>query len=170
MFSLCVTLMFSVRSEIVITGVGINSLCNFTKYYSCEISLNVNFNRVRVMIGFLVRGRVRIKIRIRVRVRVGAIVAGANVVHSIGWVKSSFFFYGCQTNFAMLTVSVSDLNDVIPLISLRVFLNAKSFLLIAICNSLISSALMASARAGSLDMLSGLFMVWVCASNLAIKA
>ena len=44
MFSLCVTLMFSVRSEIVITGVGMNSLCNFTKYYSCEISLNVNFN------------------------------------------------------------------------------------------------------------------------------
>ena len=43
MFSLCVTLMFSVRSEIVITGVGMNSLCNFTKYYSCEISLNVNF-------------------------------------------------------------------------------------------------------------------------------
>ena len=36
-------LMFSVRSEIVITGVGMNSLCNFTKYYSCEISLNVNF-------------------------------------------------------------------------------------------------------------------------------
>ena len=33
----------SVRSEIVITGVGMNSLCNFTKYYSCEISLNVNF-------------------------------------------------------------------------------------------------------------------------------
>ena len=32
------------RSEIVITGVGMNSLCNFTKYYSCEISLNVNFN------------------------------------------------------------------------------------------------------------------------------
>ena len=26
-----------------ITGVGMNSLCNFTKYYSCEISLNVNF-------------------------------------------------------------------------------------------------------------------------------
>ena len=46
MFSLCVTLMFSVRSEIVITGVGMNSLCNFTKYYSCEISLNVNFNDV----------------------------------------------------------------------------------------------------------------------------
>ena len=45
MFSLCVTLMFSVRSEIVITGVGMNSLCNFTKYYSCEISLNVNFKR-----------------------------------------------------------------------------------------------------------------------------
>ena len=44
MFSLCVTLMFSVRSEIVITGVSMNSLCNFTKYYSCEISLNVNFN------------------------------------------------------------------------------------------------------------------------------
>ena len=43
MFSFCVTLMFSVRSEIVITGVGMNSLCNFTKYYSCEISLNVNF-------------------------------------------------------------------------------------------------------------------------------
>ena len=43
LFSLCVTLMFSVRSEIVITGVGMNSLCNFTKYYSCEISLNVNF-------------------------------------------------------------------------------------------------------------------------------
>ena len=43
MFSLCVTLMFSVRSEIVITGVGMNSLYNFTKYYSCEISLNVNF-------------------------------------------------------------------------------------------------------------------------------
>ena len=41
--ALC-TLMFSVRSEIVITGVGMNSLCNFTKYYSCEISLNVNFN------------------------------------------------------------------------------------------------------------------------------
>ena len=35
--------LFSVRSEIVITGVGMNSLCNFTKYYSCEISLNVNF-------------------------------------------------------------------------------------------------------------------------------
>ena len=46
MFSLCVTLMFSVRSEIVITGVGMNSLCNFTKYYSCEISLNVNFKRL----------------------------------------------------------------------------------------------------------------------------
>ena len=45
LFSLCVTLMFSVRSEIVITGVGMNSLCNFTKYYSCEISLNVNFNK-----------------------------------------------------------------------------------------------------------------------------
>ena len=45
MFSLCVTLMFSVRSEIVITGVGMNSLCNFTKYYSCEISLNINFKR-----------------------------------------------------------------------------------------------------------------------------
>ena len=44
LFSLCVTLMFSVRSEIVITGVGMNSLCNFTKYYSCEISFNVNFN------------------------------------------------------------------------------------------------------------------------------
>ena len=44
MFSLCVTLMFSVRSEIVITRVGMNSLCNFTKYYSCEISLNVNFD------------------------------------------------------------------------------------------------------------------------------
>ena len=43
MFSLCVTLMFSVRSEIVITGVSMNSLCNFTKYYSCEISLNVHF-------------------------------------------------------------------------------------------------------------------------------
>ena len=51
--------------------------------------------RVRVMIGFLVRGRVRIKIRFRVRVRVrlglyltltfitGTIVAGANVVHSL---------------------------------------------------------------------------------------
>ena len=38
--------MFSVRSEIVITGVGMNSLCNFTKYYSCEISLNVNFNAI----------------------------------------------------------------------------------------------------------------------------
>ena len=37
--------MFSVRSEIVITGVGMNSLCNFTKYYSCEISLNVNFDK-----------------------------------------------------------------------------------------------------------------------------
>ena len=42
------------------------------------------------MIGFLVRGRVSIKIRSRVRIRVGvmlfilgAIVAGANVVHSI---------------------------------------------------------------------------------------
>ena len=35
--------MFSVRSEIVITGVGMNSLCNFMKYYLCEISLNVNF-------------------------------------------------------------------------------------------------------------------------------
>ena len=35
--------MFSVKSEIVITGVGMNSLCNFTKYYSCEKSLNVNF-------------------------------------------------------------------------------------------------------------------------------
>ena len=47
MFSLCVTtLMFSVRSEIVITGVGMNSLCNFTKYYSCEISLNVNFKHI----------------------------------------------------------------------------------------------------------------------------
>ena len=48
MFSLCVTLMFSVRLEIVITGVGMNSLCNFTKYYSCEISLNVNFNELGV--------------------------------------------------------------------------------------------------------------------------
>ena len=38
--------MFSVRSEIVITGVGMNYLCNFTKYYSCEISLNVNFKDV----------------------------------------------------------------------------------------------------------------------------
>ena len=37
---------FSVRSEIVITGVGMNSLCNFTKYYSCEISLNVNFKDI----------------------------------------------------------------------------------------------------------------------------
>ena len=45
------------------------------------------------MIGFLIRGRVMIKIKIRVRVRVrvtltlgfttGAIVAGANVVHSL---------------------------------------------------------------------------------------
>ena len=41
--TLCYILMFSVRSEIVITGVGMNSLCNFTKYYSCEITLNVNF-------------------------------------------------------------------------------------------------------------------------------
>ena len=48
--------------------------------------------RVRVMIGFLVQGGVRNKIMIRVRVTrlrstfafiIGAIVAGANVVHSI---------------------------------------------------------------------------------------
>ena len=49
MFSLCVTLMFSVRSEIVITGIGMNSLCNFTKYISCEIFLNVNFKYICVV-------------------------------------------------------------------------------------------------------------------------
>ena len=59
MFSLCVTLMFSVRSEIVITGVGMNSLCNFTKYYSCEISLNVHFKN---QVGTQAEPRFSIKI------------------------------------------------------------------------------------------------------------
>ena len=63
MFSLCVTLMFSVRSEIVITGVGMNSLCNFTKYYSCEISLNVNFkgkdSLLYSLVNFLIKRALR---------------------------------------------------------------------------------------------------------------
>ena len=60
---------------------------------SDNISGNKEF-RVRVMIGFLVRGRVRIKIRLGLGFGLrlmlafitGAIVGGANVVHSIKYV------------------------------------------------------------------------------------
>ena len=42
-FSLYVAQIFSVRSGIVITGARLNSFCNFMKYYSCLVSLNVYF-------------------------------------------------------------------------------------------------------------------------------